>query len=166
MSLNEGTKSSLRVALANDSAYQQVKDVLQESLTLFDSVDVVQVTETVTLTNAVFTNLTNTLPAGAGLLSTKMRLNALVVGDETGDNGLTKVGLGTAASASLYGLTDSLLANQKTARMISPASVVTATTLRINACANNGAAVTEKFVAGTSVEVELVYLVPKALPDA
>jgi len=166
MSLSEGTQAQLRVSLANDSAYQQVKEILQESAELFDAVDIVKVTETVTLTNAVFTNLVNTLPAGAGLLSAKMRLNTLVDGDTTGDNGLVAVGLGTAASASLYGLTASLLANQKTARIISPASAATATTLRINACAANGNAVTEKFVAGATVFVELVYLVPKALPNA
>ena len=166
MSLREGTAAALRVALANDAAYQELKTILEESEVLHDSVDIVRVTETVTLTNAAFTNLTNTLPAGAGLLSAKMRLNTLVDGDASGDNGLVAVGLGTAGDPDAYGLTASLLANQKTARITSPASAATATTLRINACAANGSIVTEKFVAGATVFVELVYLVPKALPNA
>ena len=166
MTLKEGTAAALRVSLANDAAYQEVKTILEECETLFDNVDIVKVTETVTLTNAAAVNLTATLPAGSGLLSAKMRLNALIVGDASGDNGLTKVGLGTSADPDAYGLTASLLKNQKTARSIAPSSVATATTLQVSACADNGAAVTEKFVAGTTVLVELVYITPKALVDA
>jgi len=123
--------------------------------------------ETVTLTAAVKTDLTTQLPATSVVLAVQGNLQTTVVGDGTGDNGLTKIGIGTAADPDIYGLSADLVKNTKiTGVPAAYAVIAAATTWSVYAVDNAGAAVTEKFVAGSTVRVRIVYMDLDPLVDA
>lgn len=162
MAIKKGTAANLRTALANDAAYTEI----HEALNGLEGSGLKEFYEVVTLTNAAFTPLATKVPLGAVLVNVAARLDATVVGDGSGDNGLTKVGIGTASDPDAYGLTASLLKNQKTNTMFNAAALAAETTLRVSAVNNLGVAVTEAFVAGSKVTVRVVYMLSDALPDA
>jgi hypothetical protein len=115
--------------------------------------------EIVSLTNAVETDLTSTLPAGAIVEYTQMILNTTVVGDESGDDGLVKVGLGTTADPDKYGKTADLVKDSLVKNTYTPVMLAAEETVTVKAADTNGAAVTEKFVAGGLVRVQIRYKV-------
>lgn len=166
MALKEGTAANLRTALASNAAYGEIKTLLDEVDLLLDRVDLVTIEETVTLTNNAAVNLTATVPAGAAILAVSANLDTLIVGDASGDNAMTKVGIGTSGDPDLLGLTADLVKNTKITKMVTPTALASTTTLQIGATNNAGAAVTEKFVAGGIVSVKVTYAMAKALPDA
>lgn len=118
--------------------------------------------ELVTIPSAVASvALTSVVPDGSILISAQANINTIVVATTA-----TKVGLGIAANPDAYGLTGSLLANQKINTLI-PAAPLVGTgegIIGIYACDNSGDA------AGTInsgvVRVRLVYAVLTSLPNA
>jgi len=156
----------LRAALANDAAYEDMSSELAAIAKLTDAMVVNVLEEQVTLTNAVATNLSTTIPANSIILSVAANLDTLVEGDASGDNGLTKVGIGVTADPDKYGLTGDLLKNSKTTWAITPTRLTSAEQITVKAANNSGVAVTEKFVAGGKVTVRVVYLTASALPNA
>jgi len=122
--------------------------------------------EVVTLTNAVSTALTNTVPAGAVILSVQGNLQTAVVGDASGDDLFAKVGIGVAADPDKYGLSAVLTANAKLGAIPDWAVLGTAETVIVKAAKTDGSAATEKFVAGGQVRVRIVYLALTNLADA
>lgn len=124
------------------------------------------VEETKALTNAAATDLSANVPAGAVLLSVQARLDATVVGDASGDNGLTKVGIGVSGDPDLYGLSADLIKNTKINTIPDWAAGGAAIDMQIYACDNAGGAVTEKFVAGSTVTVRYTYALLVSLADA
>lgn len=165
MTVANGTKRKLEVALGNHAAAQEVNAILDEADAIFDRVDVVTLTEQVTVTNAVKTDMSTAVPAGAVILSVAGRNDTLIEGDGTGDDGLVRVGLGVAGNPDAYGI-GLLTKNVKTGGIPTLAPLGSETTLGVYAADAAGAAVTEKFTAGGKVTISIVYLVPKALPDA
>lgn len=164
-SATSGLKRALEVSLANPGAYTEMVRRMAEADIVRNALDVVEYTEQITLTNAAFVNLTSTIPAGSVILYSALRADTLVVGDGSGDNGLTKLGLGASGDPDLYGLTGALTANSKNAVIPDWAVQGSALQLRVNAVNNSGVAVTEKFVAGGLVTVKVVYITPRALAD-
>ena len=134
--------------------------------TATEGLEIRVIDEIVTLTNAVEDDLTETIPAGAVILSGQMNLNTAVVGDGTGDAGLVKVGLGTTANPDLVGKTAALTLNAKSDFIPDWAVLAAETTITVKAADTNGAAVTEKFVGGELVRVRLVYAMTNSLDDA
>jgi len=123
--------------------------------------------EVVTLTNAVETNLSTTLPAYSVVKYVLANLDTAITGDGSGDDGLTKVGIGITADPNKYGLTADLAKNTKINTVIASQALLTsAETVTVKAADNAGDAVTEKFVAGGLVHVRIVYDVLKPLDDA
>lgn len=122
--------------------------------------------EQITLTNAASTNTTLAIPAGAVVLSAQVNLTATVVGDASGDDLLAKVGLGVAADENKYGVTADLAQNTKIDTI--PAwAVNSGETLALYGLQADGATVcTEKFVAGSTVRVRVVYAVCNSLDNA
>lgn len=166
MTIANGTKAALRTALGNRAANLEILTLLNELDIVADAVDVVKIEQTVTLTNAVKADLSTQLPAGAVVLAAASRIDTAVTGDGTGDDGLTKIGIGTAANPDLYGLSSALTAGIKTSLLPDWAVIGSATTVSVYAVDDAGDAVTEKFVAGGVVTVRIVYIAPKSLPDA
>jgi len=121
--------------------------------------------EVVTLTNAVECDLTETVPDGAVILSVQANNDTLVEGDATGDDGLTKVGIGVTGDPDKYGLSADLVQNTKTNTLPAYAVLSGAETVTVKAADNAGAAVSEKFVAGGKVRVRIVYLACNSLDD-
>jgi len=122
--------------------------------------------EVVTTTNAVEDNLTETIPDGAVILSVQVNLDTTIAGDASGDDGLTKIGVGTTADPDKYCLTADLIQNTKFDVIPDFAVVSGPEQICVKAADNAGAAVTEKFVAGGEVRVRIVYLVTNSLDDA
>lgn len=122
--------------------------------------------ETVTLTNAASTDLTNVVPAGAVILSAQANLETLVVGDASGDDGLVKVGLGTSGDPDKYGLTADLTKNAKIDTVPDWAVLASSEQLGLYAVDTSGDAVTEKYVGGETVRVRVVFLALNSLDDA
>lgn len=122
--------------------------------------------ETVTLTNAAATNLTNTVPSGAVILAVQANNQTLVVGDGSGDNGLVKVGIGTSGDPDKYGKTGDLTKNAKVDTVPDWAVLGSGEQIAVNAVDTNGTAVTEKFVGGETVRVRIVFLALNSLDDA
>lgn len=123
--------------------------------------------EIIAITNAVTTNTTCAIPAGAVILSAQVNLVKTVVGDTSGDNLLARVGLGITGTVVKYGVSADLVKNTKIDTL--PAWAVNAgETLAVYAVKADGStAATEKFVAsGAAVRVRVVYLVPNSLDDA
>lgn len=114
--------------------------------------------EVVTLTNAVETNLTSTVPAGAVILSTQVVLHTAVTGDASGDDLLAKVGVGVTADPDKYAITPALTANSKHSKIPTWAVLGAEETVTVKAAKTDGSACTEKFVGGGLVRVRIVYL--------
>lgn len=131
-----------------------------------DGLKYIAIDETVTLTNAVEVDLTNTVPSGAVILSVQGNLETAVTGDGTGDTGLTKVGIGTTADPDKYGLSGALTKDQKLDTIPAHAVLGSAEQIAVRAANNSGAAVTEKFTAGGKVRVRVVYATHDSLADA
>jgi hypothetical protein len=123
---------------------------------------IMAIDETITIPSAVAAvALTSVVPDGAILISAQANIQTVVVATTA-----TKVGLGIAANPDAYGLTASLLANQKINTLI-PAAPIVGTgegIIGIYAVDNSGDA------AGTInsgvVRVRLVYAVLTSLPNA
>lgn len=122
--------------------------------------------EVVTLTNAVETNLTNTVPAGAVILSVQANLETLVVGDASGDDLGVKVGIGVTADPDKYGITSGLTKNLKINTVPAWTVLGSAETVAVKLAKTDGSAATEKFVAGGQVRVRIVYLTVSSLVNA
>lgn len=138
--------------------------VLRFGKTATEGLEVKVIDEVVTVTNAVETNLTQTVPSGAVILSVQANLDSTVAGDGSGDNGLTKIGIGTTADPDKYGLSADLVKNTKIDTIFATWTVLSgAETVCVKAADNAGAAVTEKFVAGGLVRVRIVYLACNSL---
>jgi hypothetical protein len=134
--------------------------------TATEGLEVKVIDEIVTLTNAAATALTSKLPAGGVVLSSQINLNTAVVGDASGDNGLTKVGVGISSDPDKYGKTAVLTLNAKADVIPDWAVISSEETVGVYATDNDGAAVTEKFVAAGLVRVRIVYLTTNSLDDA
>lgn len=134
--------------------------------TATEGLEVRVIDEDVTLTNAAATDLTEDVPSGAVILSVQANLDTLVVGDGSGDNGLTKVGIGTSGDPDKYGLTGDLLQNSKVDTIPDWAVLSGAEDIQVFAVDNGGTAVTEKFVGGETVRVRIVYAALNSLDNA
>lgn len=122
--------------------------------------------EDVTLTNAVAEDLTEDIPTGAVILSVQANLETLIAGDTTGDDGLTKVGIGISSDPDKYGKTAALTQNSKVDTIPDWAVLASPEDIQVYAVDNSGTAVTEKFVAAGVVRVRIVYAVCNSLDDA
>ena len=152
------------ISIATGAAAAAV--ALRFGATATEGLEVKVIDETVTLTNAVEDDLTETLPAGAVVLSAQLNLETAVTGDASGDDGLDLVGLGTTADPDLLTITSALTKNAKADTIPDWAVLASETTITIKAVDDGGAAVTEKFVAGGIVRARIVYAVPNSLDDA
>lgn len=140
--------------------------VLRIGATPTEGLETIVQEETVTLTNAVKTDLTDQVPAGAIILCVQGNLKTAVTGDASGDDGLVKVAIGTAADPDIYGISGTLAKNQKLNKIPAAYAVLAATTVSVYAVDTNGAAVTEKFTAGGQVRVRITYQLLNSLDDA
>ncbi len=134
--------------------------------TATEGLEVKVIDEIVSLTNAAATDLTQDVPAGAVILSVQANLNTAITGDASGDDGLTKVGIGIAADPDKYGKTSALTKNAKVDTLPDWAVLSGAEDIKVYAVDNAGDAVTEKFVAAGLVRVRIVYLAANSLDDA
>lgn len=135
--------------------------------TVTEGLELRVIDETVTLTNAASTNLTNTVPSGAVIIGAHGNLQTTVVGDASGDNGLVKIGIGKASDPDHYGKSADLIKNTKISGLIPTWAVLSGTEqIAVYAVDTNGAAVTEKFVAGATVRVRVYYLAFNDLDNA
>jgi len=126
----------------------------------------VVIDEVVTVTNAVETNLTNTVPAGAVILAVQGNLQTAITGDGTGDDLGAKVGIGITATPNKYGLSADLNKNTKVDKIPSYAVLGSAETVCVKFAKTDGTACTEKFTAGGKVRVRVVYVQLNSLDDA
>jgi hypothetical protein len=140
--------------------------VLRLGDTATEGLEVKVIDEIVTTTNAVETNLTNTVPSGAVILSVQANLNSVIAGDASGDNLGVKVGIGVTATPDKYGITSGLTKNLKVDTLPDWAVLGGAETICVKLAKTDGAAATEKFVAGGFVRVRIVYLTTNSLDDA
>lgn len=140
--------------------------VLRLGQTVTEGLEVKVIDEDVTLTNAVKTDLTSTVPSGAVILSHQANLESAVSGDGSGDDGLTKVAVGVASDPDKYGKTSGLTQNLKIDTIPDWAVLSGVETISVYATDNNGAAVTEKFTAGGIVRVRIIYLALNSLDNA
>lgn len=181
MALSSLLRSCLQTALANVGAGEEflsrfypfwsdggaatAEVVARLGATATEGAEIRVVDEVVTLTNAVETNLTNTVPAGAVILSVQGNLNTLIVGDASGDNLGVKVGIGVTADPDKYGLSADLVKNTKINWVPDWAVLGSAETVTVKLAKTDGSAATEKFVAGGQVRVRIVYLANNSLDD-
>jgi hypothetical protein len=134
---------------------------------LTEGLELCVIDETVTLTNAASTNITNTVPGGAVILGAQGNLQTAVAGDASGDNGLVKIGIGNSGDPDAYGKSSGLTKNLKIDGMIAAwAKLGSAEQIAVYAVDTNGAAVSEKFVAGATVRVRVYYLQLNSLDNA
>lgn len=132
-----------------------------------EGLEVQCIDEVVVLTNAVKTNITNTIPIGSVILSVQANLQTAVVGDGTGDDGLVKVGISDDdGDPDKYGKSTVLTQNAKIDTIPDWAVLAGAAQLALYAVDAAGAAVTEKFVGGETVRVRIVFLATNSLVDA
>ena len=131
-----------------------------------ENLDVKVLDEIVTTTNAVENNLTNTVPAGAVILSVQGNLQTLIEGDGSGDDLGVKVGIGITADPDKYGITSALTKNLKIDTIPDWAVLSAEETVCVKLAKTAGAAATEKFVAGGKVRVRIIYAVLNSLDDA
>lgn len=134
--------------------------------TATEGTEITALDEDVTLTNAAATNLTNTVPSGAVILSVQANLETTVVGDASGDNGMIKVGIGTSGDPDKYGLSADLVKNTKVNTIPDWAVLSGAEQIAVNSVDTGGTAATEKFVGGEIVRVRVVYLTLNSLDNA
>jgi hypothetical protein len=179
---SDNTRSFLATSLASSQIANELLDDMENihldqgsaagvvamrfGATATEGLEVVVVDEIVTLTNAVETNLTNTVPSGAVILSVQANLETLVVGDASGDNLLAKVGIGVTADPDKYGITSALTKNLKVDTLPAYTVLSSAETVTVKAAKTDGSAATEKFVAGGLVRVRIVYLKTNSLDNA
>ena len=130
-----------------------------------EGLEVKVIDEVVILTNAVETDLTETVPSGAVILSVQANNDTLVVGDASGDNGLVKVGIGITGDPDKYGKSADLTQNAKIDTVPDWAVLGGAETVTVKGCDAAGTAVSELFVAGGEVRVRIVYAVCNSLDD-
>ena len=125
--------------------------------------------ETIELTNAVFTDTTLAVPAGAVILSVQVNLEAAITGDGSGDNLFALIGIGiSGGDEDAYGETAALTKNSKI-DTIPDWAINAGETIAIFALKADGdTACTEKFTGGTGqdVRVRIVYAVCKSLDNA
>jgi hypothetical protein len=138
--------------------------------TATEGLEIKVIDETVTLTNAVETDLTETVPAGAVILSVQANAEEAIDGDDSGDDGFVNIGIGVTADPDKYGKTgvdaDPVPANTKINTIPDWAVLASEETVTIKACDAAGDAVTEKFAGSQSVRVRIVYAVNNGLDDA
>lgn len=158
--LEQGASLNLEAGAAAAAVAQRFGASATEGL------EVKVIDEVVTTTNAVETNLTETIPSGAVILSVQANLESLIVGDASGDNLGVKVGIGTTATPNKYGITSALTANLKINTLPDWAVLSGAETVTVKLAKTDGSAATEKFVAGGLVRVRIVYLANNSLDDA
>ncbi len=154
-----GTKT-----LSHGAAAAAIAQRFGKSIT--EGTEIRVIDEVVTLTAAVKTALTNTVPSGAVIVSVQANNNSLVVGDGTGDDGLIKVGIGIDADPNKYGMSADLVKNHKTNTLPAHAVLSGAETIGVYAVDTAGDAVTEKFVAGGLVRVRIVFFALASLDNA
>jgi len=164
--LGSEIRQRLSYALGSESPGNEMANAVDAATVVTEGVLTRVLTQTVTLTNTVKTDLSATIPAGAVIRAVQVNLATLVVGDASGDNGLIKVGLGIVGDPDAYGLTSALTKNLKITRIPAHEVLATATQIAVYAVDTDGAAVTEKFVAGGLVTVRITYDTPIALPNA
>lgn len=182
MSLSTESRSRLNYALGASHAASEIATQLNTP-TLTDSsltgavnqrfgstttegLEVRVLEQTVTLTNAVQTDLTNVIPAGAVILSVQGNLETLVAGDESGDDLGAKVGIGVTADPDKYGISSALTKNLKIDKIPDWAVLGSNEQITVKLAKTDGSAATEKFVAGGLVRVRVVYLMTNSLDDA
>jgi len=123
--------------------------------------------ETITLTNAVFTNTTLAVPAGAVILSAQVNLEDAITGDGTGDNLFALVGLGVSGGdEDKYGNTSAITKNAKIDTVPDWAVNAGETIALFALQADGNTASTEKFTGSEDVRVRVVYAVCNSLDDA
>ena len=162
------TGGTLSGALSSTVGAAAAAVALRLGASATEGMEVKVIDETVELTNAVETDLTETVPAGAVILCAQVNLEALITGDGSGDDGLVKVGLGITADPDKYGKTADLTKNAKIDTIPDWTVLAAEETVTIKGCDAAGAAVTEKFTGGTGqdVRVWVVYAVTNSLDDA
>jgi len=125
--------------------------------------------ETIQLTNAVKTDTTLVLPAGAVVIAAQLNLEATITGDGSGDDLLAKIGLGmSGGDEDAFDNTADLVKNTKI-NNVPDWAVSAGGTVSIFALKTDGAtACTEKFTggAGQNVRVRIAYLACNGLDDA
>jgi hypothetical protein len=158
---NEDTLSRLVFALGSENAANDVFGLVNALA------DPVVIDEVVTTTNAVETNLSVTVPAGAVILTVQANLNTAVAGDASGDDLGVKIGIGITATPNKYGLTTGLTKNLKINTIPAHAVLANAEQICVKLAKTDGTACTEKMVAGAKVRVRVTYLrISRVLPDA
>jgi hypothetical protein len=160
MSLSIRAKQSLKQALINAAANNEIAAILD------GLPDVFTIDQIVTLTNAVSTALATQVPAGAVITSICANADTLVEGDASGDNLLARVAIGISGTIAKYGAMNALTKNTKLTATPTHAVLASAETITLFAAKTDNSAATEKFVAGGRVRVRITYLRAAALPDA
>jgi len=141
-------------ALTDENSARDVFDLVNGLPKLF------VVEEIVTTTNAVETNMSVTIPAGAVITEVYANLDTLVAGDASGDDLGVKVGIGVTADPDKYGLTADLTKNQKVSKIAAHAVLANAEQICVKLAKTDGSAATEKFVAGAKIYVRVSYMLP------
>ncbi|MDP3936852.1 MAG: hypothetical protein Q8R92_01805 [Deltaproteobacteria bacterium] len=142
---------------------------LRFGATVTEGLEIKVYDETIELTNAVFTDTTLAIPAGAVILSVQANLEAVITGDTTGDNLLAAIGIGiNGGDEDKYGNTTDLTQNQKVDTIPDWAVNGGETISIFGLQADGNTAATEKFTggAGQNVRVRVVYAVTNSLDNA
>jgi len=125
--------------------------------------------ETIVLTNAVFTDTTLAVPAGAVILSVQVSVEAAITGDGSGDDLFALIGIGVSGGdEDAYGNSSAITQNAKI-NTIPDWAVNAGETLALFALkADGNTACTEKFTGGEGqeVRVRVVYAVCNSLDNA
>lgn len=114
--------------------------------------------EVVTLTNAVETNLSRTIPAGSVITSVQANLDTAVTGDGSGDDLGVKVGIGVTADPDKYGITSTMAQNQKVDWVPTFTRLASAEQICVKLAKTDGSAATELFAAGGKVAVKVGWM--------
>jgi hypothetical protein len=144
----------LESALGNASVAEYLINLLN-AMPEFRVID-----EVVTLTNAVETNLSVVVPAGSVITFVQANLDTTVVGDASGDDLGVKVGIGVTADPDKYGITASLVQNQKVDWVPTFTRLASDEQICVKLAKTDGSAATEKFVSGSRVRVKVGYMRP------
>lgn len=151
--LPDDLNKRLELALGNASVAEYLVNLLA-AMPEFRVID-----EVVTLTNAVETNLSVVVPAGAVITSVQAKLNTTVAGDASGDDLGDKIGIGITATPSKYGATASLVQNQEVNWVPTFTRLASDEQICVKLIKADGStAATEKFVAGGKVRVRVGYM--------
>lgn len=191
MSLSANATNVLRTALGSPSAASEISPLLDKTADMFGStgtttaprvavsssatatlvssvngLNLYEIKQTITTTNAVQNDLTNTVPAGAVIIYAAANLDTAITGDGSGDDLGVKVGLGVTADPDKYGLSSGLTKNLKIGGGQSWTVLGSAEQLTVKLAKTDGSACTEKFTAGGSVSVRVLYYTFTAVPNA